>query len=495
MKFVNVIKYLQRDNVYNQELMQKEVKGLCFDSRKCSKGFIFFAIKGYKTDGHDYIQSAVDNGVEIIFADSEYKERFSGRSFYEKIIFVKNTRQSLALCAKAFYNNPSGELKVIGVTGTNGKTSITYMLKSVLEQSGEKCGIIGTIAYFLGEKKLKAPNTTPESLEIYKLMRDMINAGCTYCIMEVSSHALFLNRAAGIDFDAAIFTNLSEDHLDFHKDFDDYLNAKLMLFDLLKKSQKQGKLVVINADSNVYNKVQSHVNGLGLNSTTISIQNNSDYKVTDYHSDIKSNKFSAATPIGNREFSLSLLGKFNVLNALCVIAVLDFFKIERSFIKKGLEQVNVPGRFQRIDAPSGFTVIVDYAHTNDALENVLSTIKELNPTKIISVFGCGGDRDTVKRGLMGEVSTMIADLTILTSDNPRTEDPEEILDMIEHGAVKGGGEFIRISDRESAIRRGIELAGAGDIVLIAGKGHEDYQLLGDKTIHFDDVEIAEKYVY
>ncbi len=494
MKFANVVKYFENEIFVSPELRKTEIKGLCYDSRKCAPGFVFFAIKGYKTDGHNYIENAFKKGASVVIANQDTKDKFSNEIFSENMVFVENTRRALALCAKAFYNNPTEKLKVIGVTGTNGKTSITYMIKAALNVAGEKCGVIGTIAYYLGDKKVKAPNTTPESLEIYRIMSEMLEIGCTYCVMEVSSHALFLDRVYGIDFDVAIFTNLSGEHLDFHKDMEDYLNAKLLIFDLLKNSNKKNKCAVVNADSDVSTKVIKRIVKLNLNCLTIGIENSADYKVTEHRSNISINNFKTITPNGEREFSLHLLGDFNVLNALSVIACLDFFNLNRNHIKAGLENVSVPGRFERVDSPLGFTVIIDYAHTDDALENVLKTLRQLNPRRIISVFGCGGDRDTTKRALMGEVSTRFADFTILTSDNPRTEAPEKIIDMIEQGALSSGGEYTRIADREQAIKHAIEIAGQGDIILVAGKGHEDYQILGDKVIHFDDKEITYKYV-
>ncbi len=494
MKWNELTRYWDMDETLKEKLADLNIKGIAYDSRKVEKDYLFVAIEGYKTDGHSFVGSALEKGASCVVVEKDRYSEFRNTSYADKIIPIENTRKALALCSKAFFNNPDSKMKVIGVTGTNGKTSITYMVREIALAAGEKCGVIGTIACYVGDKKTKTANTTPESYEIYRLMSEMVEAGCSVCVMEVSSHALVLNRVEGMDFDVVIFTNLSEDHLDFHKDMQDYLNAKMLIIPALLKSNKKEKIALLNSNSSVFNDFQIYAQKLHAPHRTYGIKNNSFYSAENIQMTRESNSFDVKLGDTHSHFHLGLLGDFNISNALSVIGAMDFLGYPAEMIVSGLEKVSVPGRFQNVPTTLPFTVIVDYAHTDDALHNVLMTMRKLNPRRILCLFGCGGDRETGKRYLMGEISGKYADLTFITSDNPRTEDPERILDMIEEGVRRVNGKYLRILNREQAIERVIEEAGENDLVLIAGKGHEDYQILKDRTIHFDDTETAEKYL-
>ncbi len=468
-----------------------DILGIENDSRKVKPGYIYVAIVGYKTDGHKYIQSAIQNGAVCVFVEKNYN---STKEYKIPIIPYNNTRKALAYLAKIFYDNPSKNIKLIGVTGTNGKTSITYMLKYILESKGEKVGLIGTICNYIGNKQINSSVTTPDSLELNRLFSLMVMDNVSYVVMEVSSHALLLDRAFGLNFNSIIFTNITEDHLDFHNTMEEYLKVKESAFDLLSQSKKSNKLAVINNDLLVSQRLIQKVNGLGLSYITYGIDNKSDYMASNIKFTLFNSYFKIENASKDFNINITLPGKFNIYNTLASFAVASYFDIDDKNISLGLNRVLIPGRFQLIKTPINSFVIIDYAHTDDALKNVLTTIVELNPKRIISVFGAGGDRDKDKRYFMGLVAGELSNLSIITSDNPRTEDPHNILNDIIVGINKANGSYIKIVDRYNAIKKAITLSKSGDIVLIAGKGHENYQIFKDKTIHFDDKEVSEKVI-
>lgn len=469
------------------------ISGIEVDSRKVQDGYIFVAVKGYKTDGHQFIKSAIEKGASCIIIEKEELDNTKPLIENKDIILIpyNNTRKALAIVSKIFYDDPSSKLKLIGVTGTNGKTTITYMIREVLHYSNIKTGLIGTISNYIDNEKIPSPVTTPDALELNRLFYRMVEKQIEYVIMEVSSHALYLDRVYGLDFDAAIFTNLSEDHLDFHSDMDDYLNAKLLFLDRLAESKKQNKLILINGDSPAGNNFIDKAKKLNLNYKSYGIEKPHDILAKDIQFDIAKSQFSIKMNGDNTALSIHMPGKFNVYNALSAYGVVKFFNLTEEKIQKGLNQTSVPGRFQVIPSEKGAFFIIDYAHTDDALENVLKTIKDLKPKRIITVFGCGGDRDKGKRPLMGAVSATLSDYSIVTSDNPRTEDPDSILEDIIVGVKENNGDYIAIVSRYDAIKKAAEMSEKDDVILIAGKGHEDYQILKDKTIHFDDKETVE----
>jgi len=452
-----------------------DIKEIQYDSRNIKSGDLFFCIEGYKVDGHDYIQNAIDNGAIAIVCQKNIKEGLNCT-----VIKVGDSRKALAISAANYYNNPSSKMKIIGVTGTNGKTTSVFMIKAILEEQGLKVGIIGTIANYIGNDKIHTERTTPESLELHELFKQMVDAKVDYCVMEVSSHSLSMDRVYGIEFCESIFTNLTQDHLDFHKTFQNYFDAKLILFKYSKNS-------IINIDDTygekAYNLIKSNKITYGLNS-------NADIVASDIKMNSRGSKFSVKYKENSFDIELNIPGKHNIYNALGCIGICLNEEIGIPSIKIGLEKVQVLGRCELVRNTQnlGFEIILDYAHTPDALENILKTVREFTKGKLISVFGCGGDRDKTKRAIMGKIGTGLSDISIITSDNPRTEDPMEIINDVVKGIEKQ--EFEVIADRTAAIKRAIEIAGHGDVIVIAGKGHEDYQVLKDKTIHFDEREIV-----
>jgi UDP-N-acetylmuramoyl-L-alanyl-D-glutamate--2,6-diaminopimelate ligase len=404
----------------------------------------------------------------------------------EKIV-VPDSRKALAILSANYFGNPSKALKLVGVTGTNGKTTTTHLVRSIFESAGVKTGLIGTIEYRIGDAVVPATHTTPESLELNALFATMRQQGCTAVTMEVSSHALHQSRAYGLDFDAAVFTNLTQDHLDYHGTMDAYLQAKKILFDALTPSA----YAVTNIDDANGETIVASTPAARM---TYSAAKKADVRAADINLGIEGTTFKAVHNNEATTISSLLVGRFNVYNMLAAFSAGVALGIPKDTVRKGIESVqNVRGRFERIRSPKGWTAIIDYAHTPDALEKCLLTIHDILPRenrgKIITVFGAGGDRDKAKRPLMGAIAGRLSDTVIVTSDNPRTEDPELILDEIIRGLPKGT-RFIREVDRRAAIQKAARMAEAGDIVLVAGKGHEDYQVLGTRKIHFSDREIV-----
>lgn len=460
--------------------IELEVNSVEYDSRKVLPGSIFVAIKGYETDGHLYIKKAVEAGAKAIVLEDVCN---IGEIDNIAIIKVANSRKSLGFISSNFFENPGSKLKIIGVTGTNGKTSITYFLKSILKEAGNKVGIIGTIENQIDDVVFESSVTTPESRDIQELLAKMVTMGCSYCVMETSSHALYLDRVASVPFTTAIFTNLTQDHLDFHKDLNDYLNAKKILFTYIKEDG----FSILNADDASSKELEKVAGGKII---TYSLLNSSDYKASNIKMDINGTSFTLAYNQQQKDINLRMIGEFSIYNSLAAIAAAHELGIDFEQIEAGLKKVSVNGRFQLIESTRDFAVVVDYAHTPDGLYNVLSTAKKITTGKVICVFGCGGDRDKKKRPIMGKVAGELGDYLVITSDNPRTEDPETIIDMVEIGAKETSAEYIKITNRKEAIEYAIKMAATGDIIIIAGKGHEDYQIIGKTKYPFSDYDIA-----
>lgn len=462
------------------EILQKgktetEFKGMEYDSRKIKNGDIFVALEGSVSDGHNYIKQAIENGAKGVLVSKKVEPEFP-----VEYILVKDLRKNLGKIASNFYGYPQKKLKIIGITGTNGKTTSTYLLESILGK--EKVARIGTVEYKIGDEVIEAPNTTPESLDIVKMCKKAVEKGLEYLVMEVSSHALSLGRVDMLEFDVASFTNLTLDHLDYHENMDNYFQAKRKLFTMLKDSKKSS----INIDDIYGDRLYKEFGGYSYSLTKSADLTG---EIVEFHSD---GQFVRLNLMGEMfEEKLAILGRYNLYNVLGVIGIALQLGIEKNIILEKLKDIKgAPGRFELVNCGQDYIVVVDYAHTGDALENILKSINELKKGRVITVFGCGGDRDATKRPIMGEIAQRLSDIAILTSDNPRTEDPHLIIEDVKKGM--NGDNYLVEEDREHAIMKAIEIAQKNDIILIAGKGHETYQILGRKKIHFDDREIARR---
>lgn len=462
------------------EILQKgkteiEFKGMEYDSRKIKDGDIFVALEGSISDGHKYIKQAIENGAKGVLVSKKVEPEFP-----VEYILVKDLRKNLGKIASNFYGYPQKKLKIIGITGTNGKTTSTYLLESILGK--EKVARIGTVEYKIGDEVIEAPNTTPESLDIVKMCKKAVEKGLEYLVMEVSSHALSLGRVDMLEFDVASFTNLTLDHLDYHENMDNYFQAKRKLFTMLKDSKKSS----INIDDIYGDRLYKEFGGYSY-----SLIKSADLtgEIVEFHSD---GQFVRLNLMGEMfEEKLAILGRYNLYNVLGVIGIALQLGIGKNIILEKLKDIKgAPGRFELVNCGQDYIVVVDYAHTGDALENILKSINELKKGRVITVFGCGGDRDATKRPIMGEIAQRLSDIAILTSDNPRTEKPHLIIEDVKKGM--NGDHYLVEEDREQAIMKAIEIAQKNDIILIAGKGHETYQILGRKKIHFDDREIARR---
>lgn len=458
-----------------QGTAQQNVTEVQYDSRKVEAGHLFVCITGFQTDGHQYIPMALQQGAAALLCEREIE----GVPKDVAVIVTENTRKALAIISANFYGHPSREMNVIGVTGTNGKTSTTYLMKSILDRMGRKVGIIGTIENRIGDKVLPTERTTPESKELQALFRRMEQEAVTDVVMEVSSHSLDLYRVEGIAFDIAIFTNLTQDHLDYHKTMENYREAKGLLFERAKKS-------VINLDDAAGQYMAGRSKGEVL---TYGVEQKADLQAENIVITAEGSAFELVYEGKRYPVKLHTPGRFNVYNALGAAGACLLLGVPMAEIVAGLQQnPGVSGRFQTVRSKKGCQAVVDYAHTPDGLENVLKTAAEFAKGKIIAVFGCGGDRDKTKRPIMGEIAGRLAGYCIITSDNPRTENPLTILDEVEAGVKKTDCPYEKIADRREAIYRAAEMAEAGDVILIAGKGHETYQIFADGTVHFDDME-------
>lgn len=470
------------------------VSSMTYDSRLVTSGALFVAVEGFSVDGHRFVASAADGGATAVLVSENRLDEF--RHLAERGISVlvsRDTRRSLSDMAAAFYGFPSRKMKLIGITGTNGKTSTTYMIESILKEYGVSVGLIGTVNTRWQNKNYPSFNTTPESLDLQRILSEMYDDGVEYVVLEVSSHALALERVSAIDFDAAAFTNLTAEHLDFHPDMDGYFNAKIKLFDLLDESRKKNKYGLINIDDAYGKRIFSsrskysyQLDGFGFNTEAKyrAEQNSLENKINGL-------SYTLESPFAGERIKMQMSGGFQLYNSLTALSVLSSMGIPFAQIQKGLASISgVPGRFEVIGSESGITAVIDYAHTGDALEKLLSSVEQMRAGRIITVFGCGGDRDNKKRPVMGAIASSKSDMVFVTSDNPRTENPDSIISDILAGINKSN--YTVITDRRSAIEEAVFAAEPGDIVVIAGKGHEDYQILGKEKIHFDDREEARK---
>ncbi len=466
--------------------LDMEIMGVAHDSRKVKEGYVFVAVKGYDVDGHNYIHQAIENGAKAIVVEDISSIKQSGLPENITLVVAPNTREALAKMACNFYDNPSKKFNLIGITGTKGKTTTTFMIKSILEKSGQKVGLIGTVANYIGDKNLgESSRTTPESLELQELFAEMVKEKVETVVMEVSSQSLKLHRVDGCDFNIGVFTNFSEDHISEkeHPDMQDYFNSKLKLFDMCKKG-------FINIDDYQVAKVKKLATNCDIK--TYGIDNSADLLAKDITVTNASVDFKVKIGQRNERVKTGIPGRFSVYNSLAAISVAGVFGIDAEKIKEALLEVRVPGRSELVDNKKELTIMIDYAHSPESLQNILSAVKSYTRGRVISVFGCGGDRDPGKRPQMGEISGNVADFTIITSDNPRTEEPAEIVKEIEVGMKKTKGKYVTIVDRIEAIKYAINMANKNDIIVLAGKGHETYQEINGKKYPFDEREIIKK---
>ncbi len=447
-----------------------EITSIEYDSRKVREGSLFVAIKGYSTDGHLYIDKAIEKGAAAILAENCDAQGIT-------VAIAKDTRKALAMAAKEFYGNSADRLKIIGVTGTNGKTTTTFLIKQILELVGYKTGLIGTNQNMICDRVIEASRTTPESAELHKLFGEMEDAGVTHVIMEVSSHSLYLDRTYGINFEVGVFTNLTQDHLDFHGTMEEYMKSKAILFSNCKKG-------CINVDDSWADGIMSRA---ACPVSTYGIKKACDLKAENIRMSERGVIFSLYTDGAEHTVRLGIPGNFSAYNALSAIAACKALDISMEDIVKGLVVAKgVKGRAEVVSIPSPYTVIIDYAHTPDGVENIINAVKSFAEGRIITLFGCGGDRDRTKRPIMGKIAAQLSDYCVVTSDNPRTEDPVSIINDILEGMKGFEDKYTVVPDRVQAIRTAMEMAGEKDIIILAGKGHETYQILKDKTIDFDE---------
>ena len=457
-----------------------DIKGIEKNSREVKEGYLFVAIKGFAVDGHNFIESAIKNGATAILVQEGCDLKSYNIPDEVVIIMAKDSREALAICSSNFYGNPSAKFKLIGVTGTKGKTTTTFMIKEILEKSGKKVGLIGTIATYINGKKIKDNDrTTPESLELQQIFAQMVKEGVEVVVMEVSSQSLKLHRVDGCHFDYVAFTNFSEDHISEkeHPNMEDYLQSKLKLFKMCKTG-------FVNIDDLQGNKIpamfpDSDITGYGIDNFGNFLAK--DITITNSYVD-----FKAKIADRNERVKVDIPGRFTVYNALCAICVCRKIGIESQVMKEALEKIKVPGRSEMVENKLEIPIMIDYAHSPESLQNILQAVKSYTRGRVISVFGCGGDRDTRKRPVMGEISGKIADYTIITSDNPRTENPESIVNEIEEGIKKTKGKYEVIVDRVEAITKAIQMANKTDIIVLAGKGHEPYQEINGVKHPFDE---------
>ena len=465
-----------------------EVCHITADSRTVQEGSLFICLVGATVDGHSFVEKAVQDGAVAVVVSKPVAV-----PDHVAVIYVEDTRQALQAAVPFFYDYPASKMRMIGVTGTNGKTTTTHIIAHLLRSQGYTVGVIGTVHILIDDQSYPIHNTTPDVADLQQILQQMVDAGVTHCIMEVSSHALALGRTAGVEYDTAVFTNLTQDHLDFHKTFDNYLAAKAKLFKQVSASYqvKEGKGAVINVDD-AYG--QSIVDVTTSPMITYSTEGKGSMNASDLTITAKSSQFTLNYDGKSYPISTKIAGMFNVYNTLAAVGATLYEGLSMEEIVKGLATFTaVPGRFELIEEGQDFAVVVDYAHTPDGLENILQTAKKIVENRILVVFGCGGDRDATKRPIMGGIAAQFGDRVFVTSDNPRTEDPVQIVKDVEVGVREGLHDDVTyevIVDRREAIHKAIAEATTGDVVIIAGKGHEDYQILKDETIHFDDREVA-----
>lgn len=487
---VSVTKLFQA--MYGKMVVTHEVKvdGIQYDSRKVVPGDVFVAMRGSVVDGHRFVGEAIGRGAKVVVLEDEtaLPDSLAMHAGVVKVV-VGDARKTLAMMSANFFDHPSTKMKLVGVTGTNGKTTTTHLIRSVLDSGGFRTGLLGTIEYRVGDKVVPATHTTPESLEVNRMLAEMAAAGCTAAVMEVSSHALVQHRVHGLAFGVAAFTNLTQDHLDFHRSMDDYSRAKKMLFDSLPS----GAWAVTTTEDPYGEEMVRDTRATILR---YGLRGDADVHATDLTLDVHGTTLTVVARGERQHVRSSLIGRFNARNILAACAVGTAVGIPSPAIAGGIARMEgVRGRFERVASPDGWIAIIDYAHTPDALENCLRAIHDILPAhrSIITVFGCGGDRDRSKRPVMGKIAATLSSLTVVTSDNPRTEDPLEIIHEIVAG-IGQGKNYVVEPDRRSAIRKALGYARSGDVVLIAGKGHENYQVVGETRTHFDDREEVEAFI-
>ena len=494
MKLTELLKNCPVRNIHG--LTDIDLHGLQYDSRKVNRGDAFFALRGVVSDGHDYIASAIANGARVVFCE-ELPEHAGAVT----TVLVDNARQAMAMVSSEFYGNPTRTMQTVGITGTNGKTTITYLLEAILNEAGLHPAVIGTLNYRFGSDLRQAPHTTPEALDLMKLVNDFRRNGACSLVMEVSSHALDQCRADGVHFRVGVFTNLTPEHLDYHRDMESYFASKNHLFkELLPRDKGRA---VINIDDDYGRRLAAMSPG----ALTCGRSRTADVHPEDVEILLTGIRASVATPLGTVAVNSQLLGDYNLENLLCAIGAAVALGLSPQVIAAGLVVAKgVPGRLERVENDRGALILVDYAHTGDALRRVIEAMQGLSPRRILTVFGCGGDRDRSKRPIMAEVAAQGSDIAIATSDNPRTEDPRQILDDVRAGLAKvhdrewsradakssAGKGYVVIEDRREALGFAVSLLQPGDLLLVAGKGHEDYQILASGRIHFDDREELRK---
>jgi UDP-N-acetylmuramoyl-L-alanyl-D-glutamate--2,6-diaminopimelate ligase len=463
--------------------LDREVDGIFYDSRRVQKNGLYVAVRGAHVDGHQFTEQAIERGASAIVV-----ERPESHSRATSLV-VADSREALADLAFTFFKKPALRLKMAGVTGTNGKTTTAFLLKHICDAAGLRSGLIGTVRYEIGERVLPAARTTPESLDLQELLSQMVDAGCKAAVMEVSSHALAQERTRGLEWDVCIFTNLTQDHLDFHGTMENYFEAKASLFTgLVNQPNKKAATAVLNLDDRYGEQLVGRIKNEAP-VVTYGMSARADFRASNYRAESGGASFQLDARGKSYLVRVPLIGRFNVANALAALAAANSLGISlREAILSLAKSPQVPGRLEAVPAKRQFQIFVDYAHSDDALLNVLKTLRELNPNRLIVVFGAGGDRDKQKRPLMGRVADQNADYSIITSDNPRKEDPLAIIAGIQKGFRSGN--FEMVPDRAEAIARAIALAQPRDIVLIAGKGHENYQEFADHTVPFDDRQMA-----
>ena len=458
-----------------------EVAGLTYDSRTAGEGYCFFAVTGTVVDGHNFIGKAVESGAKAVICQHIPDEVADKDATF---VVVEDTNTAMGVMASNFYGNPSHELKVVGVTGTNGKTTIATLLYDLVQSMGYKAGLISTVVYKVGAKEIVSTHTTPDAIRLNAMMREMVDEGCEYCFMECSSHAIVQQRIGGLRFVGGLFTNITHEHLDYHKTFAEYIRAKKSFFDALPKEA----FALVNADDR---NGEVMLQNTKASRYTLSLQRMADFRAKVIEMMVEGMELR----IDNKEVWVQFLGRFNAYNLLTVYGTAVLLGFEKEEVLAHLSMLHpVSGRFETVVAKDGTTAVVDFAHTPDALENIINTIDELRTDgqRLIVVCGCGGDRDKTKRPVMGGMAAKMGDIAIFTSDNPRTEDPEQILREMEEG-VEAGDRYLKITDRHEAIKTAVMLAEPRDIILLAGKGHEDYQIIGTEKLPFNDKAVVKEF--
>ena len=478
-----ILKELLRGVTYTEKRGSAEIEiaGLTYDSRTVSEGYCFFAVAGTVVDGHNFIAKAVENGAKAVICQYIPDEVAECDCTF---VVVEDTNAAMGTIASNFYDNPSHELKVVGVTGTNGKTTIATLLYDLVQSMGYKAGLISTVVYKVGAREIVSTHTTPDAIRLNAMMREMVDEGCDYCFMECSSHAIVQQRIGGLRFVGGLFTNITHEHLDYHKTFAEYIRAKKSFFDALPKEA----FALVNADDR---NGEVMLQNTKASRYTLSLQRMADFRAKVVEMMVEGMELR----IDNKEVWVQFLGRFNAYNLLTVYGAAVLLGFEKEEVLAHLSMLHpVSGRFETVLAKDGTTAVVDFAHTPDALENIINTIDELRQSgqRLIVVCGCGGDRDKTKRPVMGGMAAKRADVAIFTSDNPRTEDPEQILREMEEG-VESGDKYLKIVDRHEAIKTAVMLAEPRDIILLAGKGHEDYQIVGTEKLPFNDKEVVKEF--